>query len=380
MPQKPTCYISYAWKDDILSFLLKLKSDIERQSQNKINVILDRRSFDVGVDFKKKEKQILESDLILPFFTPEYKKKVDTPIEDSGCFREYEYILEKRKNGSRYIYPILFKGDKNKAIPRDFRDITCNIDITSSIYYKSKKNNDISIDRKHLNKYKTFIADIINKAKNNYWLDDIRYSDDDERYKELLNNTASNGLLKKSCMIKMPAYSEILNQTSYFVIGRKGSGKSTLLETIEKLDYENFAKKYKILCPINAEDIDINFIYTCVDSLYKDNDFIPTSEITDLYWEIFFIIQTMFIIGLEFESGRLNNDYRYTVFKKVTKFLKHELGSNNNIKLSDNSIKSQLPTFVSEIMEKYFNEHILDKAKHVRKISKNSKRKITANS
>ena len=41
MPQKPTCYISYAWSDEILNFLLRLKSDIEKRSQNKIKVILD---------------------------------------------------------------------------------------------------------------------------------------------------------------------------------------------------------------------------------------------------------------------------------------------------------------------------------------------------
>lgn len=70
-------------------------------------MILDRKDFKVGEDFKRKEKQILESDLILIFFTPEYKKKVDTPIENSGCFREFNYIIEKRNEDERYIY-ILF--------------------------------------------------------------------------------------------------------------------------------------------------------------------------------------------------------------------------------------------------------------------------------
>lgn len=95
MPQKPTCYISYARDAEILNFLVRLKSEIEKKSQNKVNVILDRKDFKVGEDFKRKEKQILESDLILIFFTPEYKKKVDTPIENSGCFREFNYIIEK---------------------------------------------------------------------------------------------------------------------------------------------------------------------------------------------------------------------------------------------------------------------------------------------
>lgn len=103
MPQKPTCYISYARDAEILNFLVRLKSEIEKKSQNKVNVILDRKDFKVGEDFKRKEKQILESDLILIFFTPEYKKKVDTPIENSGCFREFDYILEKKRMNDIYI-------------------------------------------------------------------------------------------------------------------------------------------------------------------------------------------------------------------------------------------------------------------------------------
>ena len=136
MPQKPTCYISYAWSDEILNFLLRLKSDIEKRSQNKIKVILDRHNFDVGENFKEKEKQIIESDLVLTFFTPEYKRKVDTPVEDSGCYREYGYILKKKDINTRFIYPILFKGKKDTSVPRDFRDITCNLEV-AKIKYKT---------------------------------------------------------------------------------------------------------------------------------------------------------------------------------------------------------------------------------------------------
>ena len=82
---------------------------IEKRSQNKIKVILDRHNFDVGENFKEKEKQIIESDLVLTFFTPEYKRKVDTPVEDSGCYREYGYILKKKDINTRFIYPILFR-------------------------------------------------------------------------------------------------------------------------------------------------------------------------------------------------------------------------------------------------------------------------------
>ena len=361
MPQKPTCYISYAWSDEILNFLLRLKSDIEKRSQNKIKVILDRHNFDVGENFKEKEKQIIESDLVLTFFTPEYKRKVDTPVEDSGCYREYGYILKKKDINTRFIYPILFKGKKDTSVPRDFRDITCNLEV-AKIKYKESKNNYISIEPKLQKKYSKFIEDIIKKTKTNYLISDIRYKDSNEKYKALLKNTAADGSLKRSCMIKMPAYSEILNQSSYIVIGRKGSGKTTLLETIENLEPIVFMEQYKILCPINAEDINISSVYSCVESLWHDRDFISTTEITDIYWEIFFVIQTMFTVGLEFENDNLKSDYRYRVFKNVAKFLRDKLGANRDISLLDNSVKSQIPTLVLEIMETYFQNHILDKA------------------
>lgn len=33
MPQKPTCYLSYSWDSDTLSFLLRLKQEIEKKNQ-----------------------------------------------------------------------------------------------------------------------------------------------------------------------------------------------------------------------------------------------------------------------------------------------------------------------------------------------------------
>lgn len=361
MPQKPTCYISYARDAEILNFLVRLKSEIEKKSQNKVNVILDRKDFKVGEDFKRKEKQILESDLILIFFTPEYKKKVDTPIENSGCFREFNYIIEKRNEDERYIYPFLFKGNIESSIPRDLRNVTYNFE-ASTIKYKDSKKNYISIEPKCISKFNKLVMEIIKKAKTNYTLSDIRYIDFNEKYQSLLKNTASNGTLKRSCMIKMPAYNAIINQSSYFVIGRKGSGKTTLLETIENLEPDVFTKRYKILSPINAEDISINSIYSCAELLWNDKDFISTSEITDLYWEIFFVIQTMFTVSLEFENKNLDTDFRYRDFKSVAKFLREKLGVSKDINLIDNNVKRQLPILVLEIMESYFKNHILDNA------------------
>ena len=361
MPQKPTCYISYAWDAEILDFLLRVKQEIEKKSLNKIRVILDRKNFSVGENFKEKEKMILNSDLVLTFFTPEYKKKVDIPIETSGCYREFEYILNKWKEDERFVYPILFKGNNKTSIPKEFRNITCNLEV-SSIKYQASKRNYISIEKNSQRKFTNFIDEIIRLTKTNNMLNDITYIDLSEKYQSLLKNTAADGTLKRSCMIKMPAYNYIVNQNYYFVIGRKGSGKTTLLETVEKLEPDIFMNRYKILCPINAEDINVNTIYLCAEELWSDRKYISTSEITDLYWEIFFIIQTMFNISVEFENNHIPKDFRYNDFKNVSKFLKEKLGVSRDMNLIDNDVKKQLPTLVVEIMETYFQKHILDKA------------------
>lgn len=362
MPQKPTCYISYSWDSGILDFLLKLKQEIERKSQNRITVILDRNNFHIGDDFKKKEKQILDSDLIITFFTPDYKKKVDTPIIDSGCYREFEYILKMWKENEHRVYPILFKGTKDYSVPKDIYNAVYNMEV-SSIKYKESKSGYVTIDQHSKGKFSRFVDDIIHKTITNSTSNGIRYIDLNEKYQSLLKNTAADGTLKKSCMIKMSAYNSILNQTAYFVIGRKGSGKTTLIETLEKLEPDEFMKRYKTLCPIKAEDINIDAIYNCVQSFEKDRDYIQIKDVTDLYWETFFIMQTMYIIGIEVENGNVEpGDFRYKTFNNTKNFLRRKLGLSSNVRLNDFIAKKQLPLLVIEILNLYFKNHILDKA------------------
>ena len=362
MPKKPICYISYSWDSEEFSFMLKLKQEIERVSINKIDVILDRENFHIGEDFKKKEKQIEDADLIVTFFTPGYKKKVDTPILDSGCFREFELIIKRWRDDERSVYPILFKGSKEHSVPKDMSNAIYNLD-ASSIRYNENKSGFITIDQNSRNKFNRLIADIIKQTKINNTLNDIRYLNPNEKYQALLKNTTADGTLKRSCMIKMSAYTSILNQNSCFVIGRKGSGKTTLIETLENLEPAEFMKRYKSLCPIKAEDINLSAIYNCIEMFEKDRDYIQITDLTDLYWETFFVIQTMYILGIEFEKGNIDgSDYRHSTFYNTRKFLRKKLGLSRNINLEDNIAKKQIPSLVLDVLNDYFQKHILDKA------------------
>lgn len=363
MPQKPTCYISYSWDSGILNFLLRLKHEIEKTSQNRVCVILDRENFHIGEDFKKREKQILDSDLIVTFFTPDYKKKVDTPHTDTGCYREFELILKRWKADERLVYPILFDGNKEHSIPKDMSNAVYNIDAGSINYVENQKTGYITIEQHSRGKFNRFVNEIIHKTETNSTLNDVRYLDSTEKYQSLLKNTAADGTLKRECMIKMPAYTSILNQNSYFVIGRKGSGKTTLIETLENLEPAEFMKRYKTLCPVKAEDINLNAIYSCVELFEKDREYIQVKDVTDLYWETFFVIQSMYILGIEVEKGNINSsDFRYNTFKNTKNFLRQKLGITKNINLNDNIAKKQIPSLVIDILNNYFEDHILDKA------------------
>lgn len=365
MPKKPTCYISYSWDSGEQNFLLKLKQEIEKASLNKVNVILDRENFDIGADFEKKEKQIEDSDLIITFFTPDYKRKVDTPIRDTGCYREFKLILKRWKDDERSVYPILFRGNKEYSVPKDMSSVVYNFDISSIKYYKNRSGF-TTIEQNSRSKFNRFVSDIIKKTKINYTLNDIRYLDLNEKYQSLLKNTAADGTLKRSCMIKMSAYTSILDQNSYFVIGRKGSGKTTLIETLENLEPTEFMKRYKTLCSIKAEDINLSAIYSCIETFEKDKDYIQVTDVTDLYWETFFVVQSMYTLGIEVEKGNVNqSDFRYDTFNKIKNFLRKKFGIARNINLEDDIAKKHIPSLVLDILNDYFQKHILDKADDV---------------
>jgi energy-coupling factor transporter ATP-binding protein EcfA2 len=366
VPQKPTCYLSYCWKSEIYPFLQRLKLEIEKHSQNRIFVILDKRNFSIGDNFMEKEKQILESDLVVAFFTPEYKKRVDEYITNSGVFREYGYILKLRENNNdSYVYPILLRGEKSHSIPREFKDNVYDT-LISSIRYKEGGKKYIIIENTSKNKLHNLVKGIIGKTIRNHTLGEIRYKNLSEKYQSLLKNTAADGSLRKACMIKMPAYSDVFDQTSYFVIGRKGSGKSTLLETIEKLEPDEFELKYKTLCPIKAEHIDIASIYSLTVLLRSDQNDIPVRNITDLFWEVFFIVQSIFVVSLEIESGKISrDDNRYHIFNKMRNFLRKRLGVNADTHIEETNVKKQLASFVTEIMSNYIKNNILDKADEI---------------
>lgn len=357
---KATCYISYCWDDNEYDeFFKKVKYDIEKKSNSKIEVILDKASFKVSENFKEKEKLILSADCVVPFFSPNFNRHIINCETHRGVFREYEYIVRKFKINNESVMPVLLKGEKEFAIPLDFKDIIY-FDIRN---IKFEYKNRLTVSQNSRYKYNSFIENVIARVNNLHKKADYRFRDDQEKYDILLKNTAADGRLLKNCMIKMNAYDEILAQRAYFIIGRKGSGKSTFLETLGKLDVDKIDRHYKTLSPIYVEDIDINSVYHTIQSTRSDNLVFPINDISDMFWRILFVLQGMYIVSTDLELFIID-DERKAVFKSVSNKLKKLLGIPTKQPINQMAVSKNIPTLALELIQNYIKEHIIDNSNY----------------
>lgn len=363
----PICYFTYSWeknerKEQQVSYLLSyIKQRIEILSDYDISAVFDKESFKEGEDFRKREKQIAESDCVLLFFTPAYKEKILSK-SDSGAKREYQLIKERALSGEGGVMPILLSGNRETAVPNEFQNI---------IYWDLSKFRDpiYKTNKKFVvgDALQEYVDKLAKKAiREAYVMSFCRkpeFSSMDEEYQALFLDSAANAPLPPNCIIKMNAHDRIIHQDVCFVIGRKGSGKSTLLSTIQRYDPSFFYNHYKKLACIDAESLDISFIYNnLIDKVRQDLDVLSMQKILDTFWEIVFVFQSIVTIGLELEYFEITKeDNRYETFKEVTQKLKDLLG------ISSDRFKSGLPhssicNCAVELVERHIRLNVLDKA------------------
>ena len=72
---KARCFFSHCWKDSKQSDYIKnyIVQLVKEKSNNRINVIYDRETFNVSDDLVNNENQILSSDSVVIFCSTEYK-------------------------------------------------------------------------------------------------------------------------------------------------------------------------------------------------------------------------------------------------------------------------------------------------------------------
>lgn len=333
------CYFTYANEDDsdkakilshILSYLMKR---IESLSKHTVSVIYDEINFRAGENFRKREKEIEDSDSILVFFTPEYKRKVESQ-GDFGSYREYEKIKERAKSGDESIIPILLFGNTDSSFTSEFETVIP-WDISQISNQISQVKGAIRPSRELKGKLDAIAWKAIKEAKTTEFCkqrDETIKSGTKQMYERLFLDTDARKPLPPSCVISTSAHDSIVKQSTYFVIGRKGSGKSTLLNSLQN-DPRDFLEKYKHLVSIDPNTIDAGYLFAYLVQKYKaDLEVLGGMvRVLDVFWSVLFFLQGINIIGLELENGRIDRtDPRYRTFSQTANKLKKLLGVNRN--------------------------------------------------
>lgn len=353
-----SCFFTYAWEEDekkenqLNNILSRIKNKIEAHSDYGIIVSFDRESFKEGENFIEREQQIKNSDCVLLFLSPAYKEKITTN-PNSGVYREYTMLKERALSAGGGVMPILLSGTRETAVPDEFKNI---------IYWDlSKYKNPKSVDFE--NYIDKLAQKAVRKAYGVSFCKNPKFFSIDEEYKALFLESSANSPLPSECIIKTVAHDKIINQSTCFVIGRKGSGKSTLLNTIQRYDPIFYQKHYKKLVSIDAETLDISFIYNnLVDKVKKEFKVLNMQKVLDTFWEVLLVLQSMVTIGYELEYFEITrDDCRYEVFKQITNRLKKFLGINNH-RFRGGLLQSAICHCAVELVEHHIHNNLLDRA------------------
>lgn len=353
------CYFVYTWEDKKLPILLSyLKDRIEDISDGEIEVIYDQESFSVSDNFEEKEKLICHSDCIVIFFSPTYKKIVENEMDfNRGVYREYQHILSTQSKNIASILPVVIEGEEKEAITKEFRkNIADKYDINDVFEGASGR----SIKRSYKKRFQRLVRKIVKETELANRNRDYEFTSQEDMMETLFGESYANHKLPQKCMYKTEAYISVMTQRKKFVVGRKGSGKSTFFELLERCDTEQFANKYKILKPINADDFMIENIYGAINNFIKDRDLFPVSHILEIFWEIYMYLTAIYIVCLEEEHCMIEDD-RQKVFKKIGDIFRKE---KFNVSKLDYD-KWQRPIFASsvETLKKFLELDILDYSK-----------------
>lgn len=351
------CYFSYCWENPS-ELMQYLKEEIENKSDGRIQVIYDKKSFLIAENFIQNEKKVLECDSVVVFLSPEYNKIINDKIENRGVFREYNYIrsmLNSDSTNSASVIPVMIKGNINTSVTDELKtsiiaDLSGNVlekkkgAFIINTHYKSVVTNLVSLIIRE--------TDLANKRK------DYKFESEEEIYEYLFISTASNGKLPRECMYKTDAYSGIISQRIMFIIGRKGSGKTTFFDVLQKYDVDYFESNYKILRPISAEYINLEYLYSVVKKYPDDNKLFPISILLNVFWEIYIYLCCIYIVCLEEELCKILDDRR-VIFHKVTNKIKKKF----NVKKLDNK-ECQKAIFIESvsILDDFFTSHLLNYA------------------
>lgn len=317
------CYFAYTWDDDdteLPRLLGILKEMIEEHSEGEIEVIYDKESFKTGENFKEKENLIYVSDCIIIFFSPNYRKNVTVEDEDKGAYREYKKIKDVKSKGIASILPVIVRGNKKDSITEEFDSNIADIFDIADIFTKGDK----KIRQIYFQRINGLVRKIIKETNVAYKKRDREFATIDDKMEALFGEAASNEELPHDCMYESDAYISVLNQNRRYIIGRKGSGKTTFFELLEKYDVDAFNNKFKVLRPIDAEQINMEYAYNIINAFKQDEKLFSMNTRLELFWQIYTYLCAIYIVCLEEELCNVPDLKRSKVFKEAGDVFRYE--------------------------------------------------------
>lgn len=357
MNKKATCFFCYSWDNKIYDILVYIKQIIERTSNNTVSVVLDKLDYRYNDNFDKKLEDMKTYDLIVPFFTPEFKALILDHISGRELVREYQVIEERFAEDQDSIFPVIYSGNTHTALPSLFNKQICPIISEMNLQVDKDDKSKVYVSNTGKAAFDKFIRDLVGLARLNYNKHSTEYKSAKEALDKLfyLTNTTQ---LPTSCLIKMDAYDKIINQRCYFVVGRKGSGKSTFLKNLCKVDPQYFYEHYKKLTPICADNLNLDHIYSVISKHKADKIEIPSKELITLYWEILLVLLCIYVVGIEDEEGKIG-DERALKFRATANRLKELLGlktkSGDFLSFKKDGVLKLLSTTAIEFIDDSFN-------------------------
>lgn len=356
------CFFTYCWDDPdfVIDVMNYMERQIEKQSNYSISVTIDKKTLHTAENFKEFEKQISISDSVVVFFSPNYKRIIESEEIERGVYREYQILLEAYKKQTIAVIPVVVSGGIDNSVTKDFKDsITADfLGLEPFIFSNGKRKRKI-LNPKLNGIMKDLIRDVIYETSLSHRRKDYIFPNKEEAYSVLFCNTDSKDKLPRMCMYKSEAYINIMSEEgTSFLVGRKGSGKTTFFEVLEKYNTNEFDKKFKVLRPISVEDIREEAIYDVFKEYQGDAKIFGSSRVVELFWEIYIYLCSVYIVSVEEENHRIR-DNRSQKFHRITLELKKAY---NVEKLDSTDVKKALFTESVSIWEEFLNKSILDYA------------------
>lgn len=364
MKKRPSCFFCYAWgSEERYKKLEFLRKEIMQKTESQIEVILDRHDYQDNQDFEELRERIKIYDLVLVFCTPDFKKIVQDKDaitnKDREVLKEYRIIEERFNDNPSSVFPIILEGTKENSLLDLFRNK--NARIFDDFRIRNNKMGRLIVPDNQKIKYGLFIGRIINTAIYNRDNKSVEYRNSRDALDKLFRLTSITQI-PNSCLIIPDIFWMIRSQECFLIAGRKGSGKSTFINNFREMDRQYFDGHYKKMIPIYAEAFQHDDAYNNLIEKHKQDLNIVTSyDILCLFWQIYFILQSIVTIRGEIEAHNITaSDSRYAIFNKVTNKLKEKIGLRRNRRtyrpISSDSVPKAIFQAAIELIDEQFTK------------------------